>query len=258
MSQEARKKHLGAGRNSIDVGATMPFLRILQSNAAEVNPADPNYEMKKIEGAKPGDIFHPSLGILNRPLRFVPTHSISYYEERDGTASNSRIIAVHNLSITQDPTYKKEGILETIEREVAGENGKTFISTHRLMFSNAWGIILPDYNNATAVLKFSSTFLKYARLLRDTISRFRYADDPQAKEGLPPVYARSFMLNTKPEKNDKGVWMSLVITPDKVLDDTNPTHLKVMDLAYDLVDKPLLPPTKNQAQLEGETTEETE
>lgn len=241
---EALTQYAGAGKDTIDNGNQLPILRILQKGSAEIDVTHPDYELKKIEGAKVGDIFHPTLNILDRPIKFVPVKFASYYEEKEGSGSDSRTVGIHQLSIKSDKGYAQQGSVETLTREVTDEKGRvTGTVTNRLMLTILCGLILPDYNNAEAILKFQSTGLKIGRQLKDSIVRFRY---PNARQISAPVFARQFLLDTQVETNEKKQsWMGFRIYSATVLDPSVSEQKALMDKALSLVGSPLLPPAGN-------------
>lgn len=250
--------YAGAGKETIDNGNQMPFLRVLQKGSAEIDETHPDHELKKIDGAKVGDIFHPTLSILTpRPIKFVPVKFASYYEEREGTGNDSRVVGIHQLSIAASKGYQKDGSTETISREVTDDKGRVIgVEKNRLMLTMLCGVVLPDYNNAEAIIKFQSTQLKEGRNLRDSIVRFRY---PQLKNVSAPVFARAFLLDTQIETNDKKQsWMGYKISSAEILNPTIPEQKALMDRAHSLVKSPLLPPAGNvQVALEGKVDDES-
>ena len=220
-------KYAGAGMDSIESSNQILYIRILQKGSAEIDVTHEDYQEKKIEGAKVGDIYHPTLQILNRPVTIVPVKFTTYYEERDGMDKRAHTIAIHPTTITLNPTYVMKFPEESIVSQYTDEQGNQKSQKNRLVKTVVMGVLLPDYENAPAIVKFQSSGLKQAKRIQEAIIRFRY---PDSKDRKTFTFSRSFKLDTEPDYNEKKEsWMAYKFLEGEVL---KPSPL--MDKAFNL------------------------
>ena len=212
-------KHAGAGTENLDSSSSLPVLRILQAQSAEIDKTKKDYALKKIDGAQAGDLVHSQLGPVAKPLTIIPVNFTSMYEQRENI-KNGKPIGMLPLSITSHPGYSRGGERnneEYLTTPYTDESGNTQKRKTRLWATTFMLATLPEHNNALAVMKFQSSQLKTVRLMQGSIRTFRYAEN---KDIVPPCFARTFIVDTKPQDNADGSWMGYSFTVGRVLDPT--------------------------------------
>ena len=232
-------KYAGMGTETLGNSTSTPVIRILQSTSAEIDRSKKDYALKKIEGAQAGDIYHSQLGIIKRPMRIVPVKFADYYEENAGTGNNSKVVGTHPADIVRDSRYSRSSDKrseEFISYEAKDNNGRPFKIVNRLYYTIVMGVVLPDYSNTPAIFRFQSTMLKVVRALQTSLRNFRYPSSPLQ----PPVFARSWLVDTIADNNDKGGWMVYSFSPERALDAAKPEDVVLLDAAAALINQPLL------------------
>jgi hypothetical protein len=189
--------------------AALPFFRLLQSLSPETKRAEAEY----VRGAAEGMWFDTVSRALYHEITFVPVKMVTHYIEWKTRKAGGGFVRNHgmNAGIMAQCVINEETGRNTLQ------NGNEVIET-----SHWFGLVVkgkavnPDKPDAVdaaidvdlmvrAVLSFAITAQRESR---------RWLADAQAlrKVGragnmfMPPMYAMSYILSSKPTKNDQGSW----------------------------------------------------
>lgn len=182
----------------------IPFLVILQKGSPQVDEAHEEYETKKIEGAKAGDIINTVTNqvVWSRgsavPLQFVPCSYEKLFVEWKDRDSGGGIVKSHkNATILNECTRDAKG------RDVL-KNGNIIVTT-----AYFYGLALVDGEHQQCIIGLSSTQLKKAKTWLNMVTAIKL-DGPNGKF-TPPMYSHAYGLSTLGESNDKGNWWGWLI-----------------------------------------------
>jgi hypothetical protein len=190
----------------------MPFLKVIQSNSPEVDETS----SKLIKGAVKGMLFlSTSKALFNVPqgspgLAVIPVAYEHKYIEWKLRESGGGFVADHGW-------VKGKELAEGAEKNEKGqlilENGNQIVETMQYLLL----IIDPSTMEATpALLALTSTQLKKGREWNTKIDTLRVKTG-SGKSIRPPMYASTYILNSIPEKNDKGSWYGITVQSGNLL-----------------------------------------
>lgn len=195
----------GEGMDNLEESNALPIIRILQDLSPEVKKRHEKY----IEGAEAGVLYwNLNQSLLPQPLEFVPVRSVALYTEWVPKDEGGGLVAIHNLDIVNHVDYKKD---------VKKKNDE-WLGDHELKYTRYWMILAKiDDEWQKAMLAMTSTQLRVARQMSKEIKNFSY--DGDLKEVQPPMFARTFNLETVLEKNAADQeYYNFKVTANKVLD----------------------------------------
>lgn len=183
-------KAAGIGMDQLDDSASMPLINLIQQNSPQLNKKHEKY----IENAEAGDMFFAPTGeLLAQPVKFTPTAFRTLYVEWVPKDQGGGLVAMHPLSIVDDPAYEQGRHSKYDEWLGDNELKKT---TYIL------GLIELDGELTEAMVALAVTGQRVSRKLQQDIRKFRY--DGELKEIVPAVFARSWELSSEYEENAQG------------------------------------------------------
>ena len=192
----------GLGTDELEMSETMPIFRIIQDQAPELKKRDEKY----IAEADAGDIMFNPTKELFKELEFVPVATKSLYVEWKPQDTGGGVVAMHDRTIVNDPAYEK-GRKKKYD-EWLGENELKYTTYIMILY-------LQDNEWHRGMLAMTSTQLRVSRDLAKQIATFKW---PKIA-AKPPIFARSFKLTTKTEKNGAGQeYFNFQVSEPRILD----------------------------------------
>lgn len=175
----------------------IPFLSIIQSGSPELK----RQEAKYIEGAGVGDIFNTlSRQVVyeqdGEPMIFIPCAYDRLFVEWKPRNEGGGIVTSH-----RDPAILSECKRDIETGRDIHKNGNTIVQTAYFT-----GFRLTDGKPEQSVIGFSSTQLKKSRGWLNLAMSQKLPNGAQL-----PLYANSYKITTKFEKNNKGDWYGWII-----------------------------------------------
>lgn len=177
----------------------IPFLQILQKGSPQIDETHEEYALKKIEGAKVGDIINTvsnqvvwSRGSAS-PLQFIPCSYEKLFVEWKDRNQGGGIVKSH----------KNANILTECTRD---QNGRDVLKNGNIIQTTAYfyGIAIIDGEHQQCIIGLTSTQLKKAKTWLNMIMAIKF-DGPQGKF-VPPIYSHAYGLTSTAESNEKGSW----------------------------------------------------
>ena len=193
--------------DELDAGASMPIIKILQKSGAELDETHEDYSTKKVEGAKPGDLyFMANQELLGDEVEILPLSQKTIYAEWRPKTAGGGLVGHHPLTIVADDRYRK-GDGDKKYKEYLGENEVRLTIYFFVLFKSGeeW---------KKGIIPFVSSNLKHGRALAKQIKSFRY-DDLKMK---PFIFSRSFAVKTQLCRGHGNSWFEFEILPKKILD----------------------------------------
>lgn len=182
----------------------IPFLMILQKGSPQIDESHEDYALKKIDGAKVGDIINTVTNqvVWSRgsavPLQFIPcSYEKLFVEWKDRNQGGGIVKSHKNANIVSECTRDANG------RDVL-KNGNIIVTT-----AYFYGLALVDGEHQQCIIGLSSTQLKKAKTWLNMVTAIKF-DGPQGKF-TPPMYSHSYGLGSTGESNDKGSWFGWTI-----------------------------------------------
>lgn len=185
----------------------IPFLMILQAMSPEVNKADPEYQMFKIEGAAAGDIIVNTTKEIvydddgDSTMDFVPFSFIRKWVE--WKADRGGFVKQHDdMSILAQTKKDEKG------RDVLA-NGNTIVTT-----AYFGGYLLREGKEPLrCIISMTSTQLKKSRYW------INMATSMKQNGRTLPLFSHIYSLSTTPESNEKGSWYGWKIESGSMMTD---------------------------------------
>lgn len=194
------------GMDTLDQGANMPIIKILQKSSAEVDKDHEHYKTKKVEGAEPGDLYFMGAQLLlGKEVEIIPLSQKTMYAEWRPQNQGGGLVAHHPVSIVTDDAYRK-GTGDKKHKEYLGGNDLLLTVYFMVLFrkGDEW---------ERAIIPFTSSNLKHARAWTKQIRSFRYDSGED-----PCIFSRSFTLSTLLCRGNGSSWYEFQLNPKKVLD----------------------------------------
>lgn len=203
-------KYSGAGLETTEgLSNTIPFIQIIQNGSPEIKKSHDQHQARRIEGAEEGDLVFLPEKILfkgDEGVEVIPLAFRSLYTEWKPKSQGGGFIGTHALDVTSKSGYVREG-------------NKEFLNGNELILTIYAAVhFIHEGERRPAVLSFTSTQLKKARNWSKMITSFRYKNAPKVP---PPIFACSYRITTKMEKNDQGEWFGWHIETERVIEDND-------------------------------------
>jgi len=183
-------KYSGSGMDELDSGSKMPQLKIIQELSPEKNKNKDEY----IDGAEVGNVFFtPTHELVEVPITVLPVRMKALYAEWSPRSVGDGLIGLHDLNITQDPSYEKGRVKKYDE----------WLGKNELLMTHYWFMLAKIGDEfIEVILPMSKSQLKISRGMQETIRKFRYTGEH--KDVVPPLFAQTFELSTEYLENDNG------------------------------------------------------
>lgn len=238
----------GLGMDELEVGQTLPLIKILQSGAAEVNKTHAAYGTKGIPEAEAGDLlFMGDTAVLPQPVEIVPLSQKTLYAEWRPKSDGGGLVGHHNLTVVSQDGYTK-GDKDNPNREYLGKNQLVLTIYFLVVFKRGeeW---------EKAILPFTSSNLKHGRALAKQIRSFKYDEGVEISvlKG-PAIFSRSFALTTELKHGTENSWFEFNLKPEKVFLEEDKDTLLGFGEAY-MDAKISLPEVSQQPKLEAVETD---
>tara|TARA_R100001510_G_C7654564_1_gene213252 strand:+ start:108 stop:947 length:840 start_codon:yes stop_codon:yes gene_type:complete len=190
----------------------IPYLNIIGDTSPQIDKEDSDY----IPGAEAGMIFNNVTDKAYKDIVVLPVYYrrryVEWAERGEGPGA-----PVNIYTPAQFELMKREG------KVVRGEDNKERIVGGDTYIENTaehYVIVLePDGMWSKAIIKMKSTQLKKSRTWNSIMSNQRRVDGDEVYQ--PKDFARSYVLKTIREKNDKGKWFGWVISESNWIDQLN-------------------------------------
>jgi len=199
----------------------IPYLNIIGDTSPQIDKEDQDY----IAGAEAGMIFNNVTDKVYKDITVLPVYYRRRYVE---WAERGEVpgAPVNIYTPSQFEQMKREG------KVVRGEDNKERIVGGDTYIENTaehYVIVLePDGMWSKAIIKMKSTQLKKSRTWNSIMSNQRRVDGDEVYQ--PKDFARSYLMKTIREKNDKGKWFGWVISESKWIDELdNPNIQKIYE-----------------------------
>lgn len=185
----------------------LPFLRIIQSNSPQVNPADGAF----IAGSTQGMLFETignTLFTAKEGVRVVPVHFDRTFAEFEIREKGGGFRG----NLTAEEAAHTATTLDDKSRAITAR-GTQLVDTR-----NHYVLLLVDGAIKPALICLTSTQMKKSRrwmTLMDSI-KFQRAD---GSFYTPPVFSHIYRVTTVSENNEKGSWHGFRIENEGVLTD---------------------------------------
>lgn len=240
---------MGQGQEDIQQNQA-PILKIFQRASAEVDETHKDHELKKVPGAKAGDIFFISEGkVFTEGVEVIPLAQETIYVEWRLKSQGGGIVAHHKQTIITNPAYRK-GTGDNKYKEYLGENELKL---------TMYFFVLAKVNDEwkRAILPFASSNLALARGWGRKIRNFRY---PGTEDIKPPIFAQTWLLGTSLKRGDENSWYEFTLTENKTLDFKEDKDLLLLAANARQDATETLPQAQTQAQIEthAQLTDEDE
>lgn len=207
----------GAGTDQLQM-ESMPLLKILNDQAAEVRKSHKDYATKGIEGAEPGDILFLPTQSLFKEIEVIVTGTRVLYTEWIPRSQGGGLAGYHPLSVRQNPNYSQQPDPERPRRnqEKLGDN--------ELMLTYYFSVLFEDQDGVwkDAIIAMSGGQLRHARAWNKKLLGFKYPKEAPFldKNGKPfqaPIFALKWKLTTFVENNGENSYYSWSIAAGKIL-----------------------------------------
>lgn len=178
----------------------IPFLRVLQPNSPQLDPAHAKY----IEAAKQGQIVNTATGAIMTRVKLLPCAYKREFVEWAPRDSKEGIVARHAV---------EEGLQNKAEKNDKGklmlDNGNSLVDTRYFAC-----LLLGDDGVASPVIvAMASTQIKVARSWMTRMDNFKFTA-PNGTRVKEPLFARIWPFKTVQERNAQGTWYSWNIEAD--------------------------------------------
>ena len=199
----------GAGQETMDRDDyAIPRLAILQALSPQLQKQNSEY----VPGAETGDIIDTvsnELHVGEVGITVVPVSYRRAYIEWKLRSEGGGFIEDHG----SDGTVLNGCTKDELGRDITSA-GNQIVTTAEYF---AFVIDKETGSHTPVVISMSSTQLKKARRWNTLINQFRLPTNGNGGAFNPPMFARSYLLTTVPESNDRGSWFGWSIKPDAVL-----------------------------------------
>ena len=201
-AESAAAEYAGAGMETVGASDLLiPRLAIIQKLSPQIDKTSPAY----VEGAEEGDICDTGTGRLHDEVLFIPVIYRKQWIEWAEPRGAGAIVQIYNSqSILDECTRDKDGPPRL-------PSGNPVIETAQ--FS---GFLVEDTQYSKTFIAMSGAQLRKSRrwLNLSTSEKIRH---PEQGPITAPLFWRSYILGTQPEKNAKGTWAGWTIARDKTL-----------------------------------------
>jgi len=195
----------------------IPYLNIIGDTSPQIDKEDQDY----IAGAEAGMIFNNVTNKVYKDITVLPVYYrrryVEWAERGEGPGA-----PVNIYTPSQFEQMKREG------KVVRGEDNKERIVGGDTYIENTaehYVIVLePDGMWSKAIIKMKSTQLKKSRTWNSIMSNQRRVDGDEVYQ--PKDFARSYLMKTIREKNDKGKWFGWVISESNWIDQLNNPNIQ--------------------------------
>ena len=198
----AAAEYAGAGMETVGAADLLiPRLVVIQKLAPQLDKTSPGF----VEGAAEGDICDTGTGHLHDEIMFLPViYRKQWIEWAEPRGSGSIVQIYNSQSILDECTRDKDGPPRL-------PSGNPVIETAQ--FS---GFLIYEGQYTKTFIAMSGSQLRKARrwLNLSTSEKIRH---PEKGPITAPLFWRSYILGTQPEKNAKGSWAGWTIARDKTL-----------------------------------------
>ena len=189
---------------------SIPYLNIIGDTSPQIDKEDSEY----IKGAEAGMIFNNVTDNIYNEITVLPVYYrrryVEWAERGEGPGA-----PVNIYTPTEFDKMKREG------KVVRGEDNKERVVGGDTYIENTaehYVIVLEENGMWTkAIIKMKSTQLKKSRTWNSIMSNQRRVDGDEVYQ--PKDFARSYVLKTIREKNDKGKWFGWVISEGDWIDE---------------------------------------
>ena len=190
----------------------IPYLNIIGDTSPQIDKEDSEY----ITGAEAGMIFNNVTDKVYNEITVLPVYYrrryVEWAERGEGPGA-----PVNIYTPSQFEQMKRDGKVvrgeDNKERIVGGDTYIENTAEHYVI------VIEPDGMWSKAIIKMKSTQLKKSRTWNSIMSNQRRVDGDEVYQ--PKDFARSYILKTVREKNDKGKWFGWVISEGVWIDQLN-------------------------------------
>lgn len=195
----------------------IPYLNIIGDTSPQIDKEDQDY----IAGAEAGMIFNNVTNKVYKDITVLPVYYrrryVEWAERGEGPGA-----PVNIYTPSQFEQMKREG------KVVRGEDNKERIVGGDTYIENTaehYVIVLePDGMWSKAIIKMKSTQLKKSRTWNSIMSNQRRVDGDEVYQ--PKDFARSYLMKTIREKNEKGKWFGWVISESNWIDQLNNPNIQ--------------------------------
>ena len=225
-----------------DTDLGIPFLAILQDGSPQIKKSDPNYALKKIEGAGPGDIVNSIANVVvhkqgGAPIQFVPCTHERLYVEWKPRESGGGMVKVHkNAAITLECVRDERG------RDVL-KGGNIIMTT-----SYFYGLLLDEAGERKpVVIGMTSTQLKKARQWLNMMTALKMTS-ASGQKFTPPMFSHIYALSTVAEANAEGSWFGWQIRMSGPLTDQELIKKALETAKSSFTGRAVLPPPSSETE----------
>lgn len=188
---------------------SIAFLNVLQALSPQVNGE------AAIDGAKAGQLFNT---VTEEPIdgktgiEFIPAFREQVFVEWVPRDSGGGFVARHAIGSEVVNRAKAQADPKN-PNKLQTESGNDLIQTAYIYGVQAH----PDGRLEPLVLSFTSTKLKVYRHLMTKLNQFTVpvTIDGELRKITPPIFAYRLRVTTSPEKNNKGSFFNIKITPSE-------------------------------------------
>tara|TARA_R100000654_G_scaffold24648_1_gene47615 strand:+ start:5409 stop:6248 length:840 start_codon:yes stop_codon:yes gene_type:complete len=195
----------------------IPYLNIIGDTSPQIDKEDSEH----IPGAEAGMIFNNVTDKAYKEITVLPVYYRRRYVEwaERGEGPGAPVNIYTPLQFEQ---MKREGKVvrgeDNKERIVGGDTYIENTAEHYVI------VMEPDGMWSKAIIKMKSTQLKKSRTWNSIMSNQRRVDGNEVYQ--PKDFARSYILKTIREKNDKGKWFGWVISEGVWIDELNNPNIQ--------------------------------
>jgi len=201
----------GIGQDDLSI----PFLSILQSGSPEVKEEDPKY----IKGATPGMVINTVTKELlearaskNASITVIPCGYMKRWVEWKPKNAGGGFVKAHET----------DEILKQTKKGTGQQQNKDFLPNGNIIETTAYHsvMLVRGKSVVAAIIALKSTGLKYSRKWNTNQTNIRMVNPTTGKEFMPPMYAFTWHLSTRPEVRDGNTWFSFtdIVKGDLVTD----------------------------------------
>jgi hypothetical protein len=190
----------------------IPYLNIIGDTSPQIDKEDSEH----IPGAEAGMIFNNVTDKAYKEITVLPVYYrrryVEWAERGEGPGA-----PVNIYTPSQFEQMKRDGKVvrgeDNKERIVGGDTYIENTAEHYVI------VMEPDGMWSKAIIKMKSTQLKKSRTWNSIMSNQRRVDGDEVYQ--PKDFARSYILKTIREKNDKGKWFGWIISEGVWIDQLN-------------------------------------
>jgi hypothetical protein len=190
----------------------IPYLNIIGDTSPQIDSEDSEH----IPGAEAGMIFNNVTDKAYKEITVLPVYYrrryVEWAERGEGPGA-----PVNIYTPSQFEQMKRDGKVvrgeDNKERIVGGDTYIENTAEHYVI------VMEPDGMWSKAIIKMKSTQLKKSRTWNSIMSNQRRVDGDEVYQ--PKDFARSYILKTIREKNDKGKWFGWIISEGVWIDQLN-------------------------------------